>query len=260
MMGRRAWNLAQIRPRARRRPQAPILDGRQVVHPPAPSSDRRHADYVIVPEGAEREGNELMAQGVDDVLSSLSTRENSGARDSGDAERGLWAEREVMRPLIPQDEASGWWSSGSVRGGFHSGERFDKITAWRSGCSRRRSRRCLFVEGDRQWFQRSRAQSRDASRDPLVCGHAINSTRFTRRGRGARPIFAQNPMVLEEPRSGFTRAIPCKAAAVTTLAPLCIIDTSRASSLSGSRDAEDLRNGRERAAGQPAFSQQSPPD
>ena len=62
---------------------------------------------VIAPQGSESQTTDLLSQGVDDILYEPLDAGRFRARITAVMRgRGLWSEtEEVMRPLIPQDEA-----------------------------------------------------------------------------------------------------------------------------------------------------------
>jgi len=246
----------------------PILDGRQVVH--AARTVIGLVDMpiiVIVPEGAEREGNELMAQGVDDVL--VEPFDAGRFRQRVTAvmrSRGLWAEtEEVMRPLIPQDEAERLVElrlSGAVDSTPE--ERFDKITRMAQRMFKAPFAAVSFVEGDRQWFKSKQGiDIADTSRDRSFCGHAINGSEvYVVEDAVLDPIFAQNPSVLEAPHIRFYAGFPVQGRGGHNVGTLCIIDTEPRQLTEGDRETlKDLAEMVEKELrAKPAFQQQSPPD
>ena len=246
----------------------PILDGRQVVH--AARTVVGLVDMpiiVIVPQGAEREGNELMAQGVDDVL--VEPFDSGKFRQRVTAvmrSRGLWAEtEEVMRPLIPQDEAERLVElrlSGAVDSTPE--ERFDKITRMAQRMFKAPFAAVSFVEGDRQWFKSKQGLNlADATRDHSFCGHAINSSEvYVVEDAVLDPIFAQNPMVLDDPHIRFYAGYPVQGRGGHNVGTLCIFDTEPRQFTEADRETlKDLAEMVEKELrAKPAFSQQSPPD
>ena len=158
----------------------PILDGRQVVHAARTVVGLVDMPIIVVaPAGSESETNDLLSQGVDDVLhepidpGKFRSRVTSVMRG-----RGLWAEtEEVMRPLIPQDEAERlieFRLSAAVDS--EPEERFDKITRMAQRVFNVPFAAISFVEGERQWFKsRVGLPIADSSRDLSFCGHAITS-------------------------------------------------------------------------------------
>ena len=246
----------------------PILDGRQVVH--AARTVIGLVDMpiiVIAPEGSDREANELMAQGVDDVLVEPFDSEKFRQRVTAVMRsRGLWADaEEVMRPLIPQDEAERLVElrlSGAVDSSPE--ERFDKITRMAQRMFKAPFAAVSFVEGDRQWFKSKQGLDLpNTSRDHSFCGHAINGSEvYVVEDAVLDPIFAQNPMVLEAPHIRFYAGYPVQGRGGHNVGTLCIIDTEPRQFTEGDRETlKDLAEMVEKELrAKPAFSQQAPPD
>jgi type IV pilus assembly protein PilB len=208
----------------------PILDGRQVVH--AARTVVGLVDIpiiVIAPAGSESETSDLLSQGVDDVLhepidaGKFRSRVTSVMRS-----RGLWAEtEEVMRPLIPQDEAERiveFRLSGAVDS--EPEERFDKITRMAQRIFSVPFAGISFVEGERQWFKsRVGLPIADRARDLSFCGHAITSDEvFVVEDAVLDPRFAQNPMVLDDPHIRFYAGQPVKGPGGHNVGTLCVMD------------------------------------
>jgi type IV pilus assembly protein PilB len=246
----------------------PILDGRQVVH--AARTVIGLVDMpiiVIAPEGSDREANELMAQGVDDVLIEPFDSEKFRQRvTSVMRSRGLWADaEEVMRPLIPQDEAERLVEL-RLSGAMDSTpeERFDKITRMAQRMFKAPFAAVSFVEGDRQWFKSKQGLDLpNTSRDHSFCGHAINGSEvYVVEDAVLDPIFSQNPMVLDEPHIRFYAGYPVQGRGGHNVGTLCIIDTEPRQFTEGDRETlKDLAEMVEKELrAKPAFSQQAPPD
>jgi type II secretory ATPase GspE/PulE/Tfp pilus assembly ATPase PilB-like protein/DNA-binding NarL/FixJ family response regulator len=208
----------------------PILDGRQVVH--AARTVIGLVDIpiiVIAPAGSEQETNDLLTQGVDDVLHEpiepgrFRSRVTSVMRS-----RGLWAEtEEVMRPLIPQDEAERlieFRLSAAIDA--KPEERWDKITRMAQRVFNVPFAGISFVEGDRQWFKsRQGLAVPDAPRDLSFCGHAITSQDvLVVEDTVLDPRFAQNPIVLDDPHIRFYAGQPVKGPGGHNVGTLCIMD------------------------------------
>ncbi len=246
----------------------PILDGRQVVH--AARTVVGLVDMpiiVIAPEGSDREGNELMAQGVDDVLVEPFDSERFRQRVTAVMRsRGLWAEtEEVMRPLIPQDEAERLVElrlSGAVDSTPE--ERFDKITRMAQKMFKVPFAAVSFVEGERQWFKSKQGLDlADSPRERSFCGHAINGSEvYVVEDAVLDPIFAQNPAVLDEPHIRFYAGYPVQGRGGHNVGTLCIIDKEPRQFTEGDRETlKDLAEMVEKELrAKPAFQQQSPPD
>ena len=208
----------------------PILDGRQVVHAARTVVGLVDMPIVVVaPEGSDREANELLAQGVDDVLIDPIDSGRFRARVTAVMRsRGLWSETEdVMRPLIPQDEAERLVElrlSGAIDG--EPEERFDKITRMAQRVFNVPFAAISFVEGERQWFKSKQGLPiPDSPRELSFCGHAINeSDVFVVEDAVLDPRFAQNPVVLEEPRIRFYAGQPLKGSGGHNVGTLCIMD------------------------------------
>jgi CheY-like chemotaxis protein len=208
----------------------PILDGRQVVH--AARTVVGLVDMpiiVIAPAGSETETNDMLSQGVDDVLLEPIDPGKFRARVTAVMRsRGLWAEtEEVMRPLIPQDEAERlveFRLSAAVD--TSPEDRFDKISRMAQRVFGVPFAGISFVEGDRQWFKsRQGLPVADSSREMSFCGHAINGTEtFVIEDAVLDPRFAQNPIVLEEPRIRFYAGYPVKGPGGHNVGTLCIMD------------------------------------
>ena len=208
----------------------PILDGRQVVH--AARTVVGLVDMpiiVIAPEGTESQTTDLHSQGVDDVLHEPLDAGRFRARVTQVMRsRGLWAEtEEVMRPLIPQDEAERlveFRLSAAVDS--EPEERFDKITRMAQKVFAVPFTGVSFVEGDRQWFKSKQGLPiGDSSRDLSFCGHAITGSEiFVVEDAVLDPRFAQNPLVLEEPRIRFYAGYPVRGPGGHNVGTLCIMD------------------------------------
>jgi type IV pilus assembly protein PilB len=208
----------------------PILDGRQVVH--AARTVVGLVDMpiiVLAPAGSENETNDLHSQGVDDVLyepiepGKFRSRVTAVMRT-----RGLWAEtEEVMRPLIPQDEAERlveFRLSAAVDA--EPEERFDKISKMAQRVFDVPFAGISFVEGDRQWFKSKQGLPiGDSARDLSFCGHAITTDEvFVIEDAVLDPRFAQNPIVLEDPHVRFYAGQPVKGPGGHNIGTLCIMD------------------------------------
>jgi type IV pilus assembly protein PilB len=208
----------------------PILDGRQVVH--AARTVVGLVDMpiiVIAPEGSESQTTDLLSQGVDDVLYEPLDAGRFRARITAVMRsRGLWSEtEEVMRPLIPQDEAERlveFRLSAAVDAAPE--ERFDKITRMAQKVFAVPFAGVSFVEGDRQWFKsRQGLPIGESSRDLSFCGHAITGTEiFVVEDAALDPRFAQNPLVLEEPHIRFYAGQPVRGPGGHNVGTLCIMD------------------------------------
>jgi hypothetical protein len=184
---------------------------------------------VVAPEGAESETADLLTQGVDDVLFEPLDAARFRARvTSVMRSRGLWAEtEEVMRPLIPQDEAERlveFRLGGSVDP--KPEERFDKISRMAQRVFNVPFAGISFVEGDRQWFKsRQGLQLEDAPRELSFCGHAIvGQDPLIVEDAVLDPRFAQNPIVLEEPRIRFYAGQPIRGPGGHNVGTLCVMD------------------------------------
>ena len=83
-----------------------------------------------------------------------------------------------------------------------------------------------FVEGDRQWFKSKQGLPiGDSSRDLSFCGHAITGTEiFVVEDAVLDPRFAENPLVLEEPRIRFYAGQPVRGPGGHNVGTLCIMD------------------------------------
>jgi CheY-like chemotaxis protein len=208
----------------------PILDGRQVVH--AARTVVGLVDIpiiVIAPAGTEQETSDLLSQGVDDVLhepiDSGKFRSRVTAVMRG---RGLWAEtEEVMRPLIPQDEAERlieFRLSAAVDSDPE--ERFDKISRMAQRVFKVPFAGISFVEDERQWFKsKVGLPIPDSARDLSFCGHAITSDQvLVVEDAALDPRFAQNPIVLEDPHIRFYAGQPVKGPGGHNVGTLCIMD------------------------------------
>ena len=208
----------------------PILDGRQVVH--AARTVVGLVDIpiiVIAPAGTEQETSDLLSQGVDDVLhepidpGKFRSRVTAVMRG-----RGLWAEtEEVMRPLIPQDEAERlieFRLSAAVESDPE--ERFDKISRMAQRVFKVPFAGISFVEDERQWFKsKVGLPIPDSARDMSFCGHAITSDQvLVVEDAALDPRFAQNPIVLEDPHIRFYAGQPVKGPGGHNVGTLCIMD------------------------------------
>jgi DNA-binding response OmpR family regulator len=208
----------------------PILDGRQVVHAARTVIGLIDMPIVVLaPEGAESETTDLLTQGVDDVLFEPLDAGRFRARvTSVMRSRGLWAEtEEVMRPLIPQDEAERLveFRLGAAMDPEPE-ERFDKISRMAQRVFNVPFAGISFVEGDRQWFKSKQGLPlQDTTREQSFCGHAINGVEaLVIEDAVLDPRFAQNALVLEEPHIRFYAGHPVKGAGGHNVGTLCIMD------------------------------------
>jgi GAF domain-containing protein len=83
------------------------------------------------------------------------------------------------------------------------------------------------VEGDRQWFKSKQGLAiGDSSRELSFCGHAITLSEEALVIEDAvlDPRFAQNPLVLEEPRIRFYAGHPVRGPGGHNIGTLCIMD------------------------------------
>jgi type IV pilus assembly protein PilB len=225
----------------------PILDGRQVVHAARTVVGLVDMPIIVVaPAGSETETNDLLSQGVDDVLHEPIDAGRFRARVTQVMRsRGLWSETEdVMRPLIPQDEAERLVEFRLSGAAIESPpeERFDKISRMAQRVFSVPFAGISFVEGERQWFKSRQGLSiEDTTRDLSFCGHAINTDEvFVVEDAVLDPRFAQNPIVLEEPRIRFYAAQPVKGPGGHNVGTLCIMD--KAPREFGLEDRETLRD------------------
>ena len=208
----------------------PILDGRQVVHAARTVVGLLDMPIIVIaPEGSESQTTDLLSQGVDDVLYEPLDAGRFRARITAVMRsRGLWSEtEEVMRPLIPQDEAERlveFRLSAAVEATPE--ERFDKISRMAQKVFAVPFAGVSFVEGDRQWFKSKQGLPiGESSRDLSFCGHAITSTEvFVVEDAVLDPRFAQNPLVLEEPRIRFYAGQPVRGPGGHNVGTLCIMD------------------------------------
>ena len=209
----------------------PILDGRQVVHAARTVIGLIDMPIIVIaPAGTEVETTDLHSQGVDDVLFEPLDAGKFRARvTSIMRSRGLWSEtEEVMRPLIPPDEAERLIElrlSGAVDGAPE--ERFDKISRMAQKVFDVPFAGMSFIEGDRQWFKsRQGLPVADSSRELSFCGHAITGGEeaFVVEDAALDPRFAQNPLVLEDPHIRFYAGHPVKGPGGHNVATLCIMD------------------------------------
>ena len=208
----------------------PILDGRQVVHAARTVVGLIDMPIIVIaPEGSESQTTDLLSQGVDDVLYEPLDAGRFRARiTSVMRSRGLWSEtEEVMRPLIPQDEAERlveFRLSAAVDATPE--ERFDKISRMAQKVFAVPFAGISFVEGDRQWFKSKQGLPiGDSSRDLSFCGHAITGTEiFVVEDAVLDPRFAENPLVLEEPRIRFYAGQPVRGPGGHNVGTLCIMD------------------------------------
>jgi DNA-binding response OmpR family regulator len=208
----------------------PILDGRQVVHAARTVVGLIDMPIIVVaPAGSESETGDLLSQGVDDVLFEPLDPGRFRARvTTVMRSRGLWAEtEEVMRPLIPQDEAERLveFRIGATMDPQPE-ERFDKISRMAQRVFDVPFAGISFVEGDRQWFKsRHGLPIQDTTREMSFCGHAINGEEaLVIEDAALDPRFAQNALVLEEPHIRFYAGHPVKGPGGHSVGTLCIMD------------------------------------
>jgi len=208
----------------------PILDGRQVVHAARTVVGLIDMPIIVVaPAGSENETADLLSQGVDDVLFEPLDPGRFRARvTTVMRSRGLWAEtEEVMRPLIPQDEAERLveFRIGATMDPQPE-ERFDKISRMAQRVFDVPFAGISFVEGDRQWFKSKHGLPiPDTTRETSFCGHAINGENaLVIEDAALDPRFAQNPLVLEEPHIRFYAGHPVKGPGGHSVGTLCIMD------------------------------------
>jgi hypothetical protein len=184
---------------------------------------------VIAPAGSENETADLLSQGVDDVLFEPLDPGRFRARvTTVMRSRGLWAEtEEVMRPLIPQDEAERLveFRIGATMD-TKPEERFDKISRMAQRVFDVPFAGISFVEGDRQWFKSKQGLPiEDTTREMSFCGHAINGEEaLVIEDAALDPRFAQNALVLEDPHIRFYAGHPVKGPGGHNVGTLCIMD------------------------------------
>jgi DNA-binding response OmpR family regulator len=208
----------------------PILDGRQVVHAARTVVGLIDMPIIVIaPAGSEAETSDLLTQGVDDVLTEPLDAGRFRSRITTVMRgRGLWAEaEEVMRPLIPQDEAERlveFRLGGAVDA--KPEERFDKISRMAQRVFNVPFAGISFVEGDRQWFKsRQGLPLEDTPRELSFCGHAIvGQDPLIVEDAVLDPRFAQNPIVLEEPRIRFYAGQPVRGPGGHNVGTLCVMD------------------------------------
>jgi GAF domain-containing protein len=171
----------------------------------------------------------LLSQGVDDVLyEPLDAGRFRSRIQSVLRARGLWSDpEEVMKPLIPQDEAERlveFRLSAAIDG--EPEERFDKIARIALRAFSVPFAGISFVEGERQWFKSKQGlQIGDSSRDLSFCGHAINGDEaFVIEDAVLDPRFAQNPLVLEEPHIRFYAGQPVHGPGGHVVGTICVMD------------------------------------
>ena len=224
----------------------PILDGRQVVHAARTVVGLVDIPIIVVaPAGSETETNDLLSQGVDDVLHEPIDAGRFRARvTTVMRSRGLWSEtEEVMRPLIPQDEAERLVEFRlSTAVDSEPEERFDKISRMAQRVFIVPFAGVSFVEGERQWFKSKQGLPiGDSARNLSFCGHAITGTEvFVVEDAALDPRFAQNPLVLEEPHIRFYAAQPVRGPGGHNVGTLCIMDKQPREF--GDEDRETLRD------------------
>jgi len=246
----------------------PILDGRQVVHAARTVIGLIDMPIIVIaPAGTETETTDMHSQGVDDVLFEPLDAGKFRARVTSIMRgRGLWSEtEEVMRPLIPADEAERLVELRlSAPIDETPEERFDKISRMAQRVFKVPFAGISFVEGDRQWFKsRQGLPIADSSRELSFCGHAITSIEaFVVEDAALDPRFAQNPLVLEDPHIRFYAGHPVKGPGGHNVGTLCIMDkTPREFS---EEDRETLRDLAEMAEkemrGKPKKKVVAPPD
>jgi PAS domain S-box-containing protein len=82
------------------------------------------------------------------------------------------------------------------------------------------------VDGKRQWFKsRVGLAARETPRDISFCGHAIlEDDLFEVPDAAADPRFADNPLVLGEPRVRFYAAVPLAPDGRNNVGTLCVVD------------------------------------
>ena len=247
----------------------PILDGRQVVHAARTVVGLIDMPIIVLaPEGTEGEANELIGQGVDDVLiepvepgrfrSRITTMMRS---------RGLWSDpEEVSRPLIPSDEAERLVELALSGATLDSSpeERFDKITRMAQRLFNVPFAGVSFVEGERQWFKsRQGLDLPEMTRDQSFCGHAINDDAvYVIEDAVLDPLFAANALVVNEPHIRFYAAQPVKGVGGHMVGTICIMDKSPRTFTHD--DQESLRDLGEMVEkelrAKPSFQQKAPPD
>jgi type IV pilus assembly protein PilB len=208
----------------------PILDGRQVVHAARTVVGLIDMPIIVIaPAGSETETADMLSQGVDDVLYEPLDQARFRSRvTSVMRSRGLWAEtEEVMRPLIPQDEAERLVEF-RLGAGVDAApeERFDKISRMAQRVFTVPFAGISFVEDERQWFKSKQGLDiSDSSRELSFCGHAITGEEaMVIEDAVLDPRFAQNPIVLDEPRIRFYAGQPIKGPGGHNVGTLCIMD------------------------------------
>lgn len=208
----------------------PILDGRQVVHAARTVVGLIDMPIIVIaPAGSETETADLLSQGVDDVLFEPLDAARFRARVTAIMRsRGLWAEtEEIMKPLIPQDEAERLVEF-RLGSGVDSTpeERFDKISRMTQRVFTVPFAGISFVEDERQWFKSKQGlEIPESSRELSFCGHAITGEEaMVVEDAVLDPRFAQNPIVLEEPRIRFYAGQPVRGPGGHVVGTLCIMD------------------------------------
>src|SRR6202171_1504547 len=208
----------------------PILDGRQVVHAARTVVGLGGMPIIVIaPAGTENETNDLLSQGVGDVLFEPLDPGRFRARvTTVMRSRGLWAEtEEVMRPLIPQDEAERLveFRIGATMDPKPE-ERFDKISRMAQRVFDVPFAGISFVEGDRQWFKsRHGLPIEDTTREMSFCGHAIHGDEaLVIEDAALDPRFPQNRLVLGEAHIRFYAGHPVKGPGGHSVGTLCIMD------------------------------------
>ena len=106
-------------------------------------------------------------------------------------------------------------------------ERFDRLTRLASSTFDVPIALVSLVDKDRQWFKsKVGLDACETSRDISFCGHAVASGEALIVRDATKDLrFADNPLVLEDPKIRFYAGIPLKSVTGHSLGTFCIIDS-----------------------------------
>ena len=151
-----------------------------------------------------------------------------------------------MRASLPEDEETRLASLRQLRIlDTEPEERFDRITRLAAAVFDVPIALVSLVDRDRQWFKSCYGISaKETSREASFCAHVVHNREMMLVTDALMdPRFADNPLVVNEPRVRFYAGCPLILADGSCVGTLCLVDT-RARSLEG-RDVgllQDLRD------------------
>lgn len=134
----------------------------------------------------------------------------------------------MHKPAVPVDETVRLRSLQSLRVlDTEPEERFDRITRLASRVFNVPTALVSLVDQNRQWFKsRQGLDACETNREISFCGHAIlNERTFVVQDAEKDPRFADNPLVVADPRIRFYAGHPVHGTDGSRIGTLCVIDT-----------------------------------